>query len=221
MNQEIIIHNSISIDGSLTGFMPDMDLHYKIAGDYKPDAHLIGADTVITGNDMFGQGIPDELPSDLIKPERPDYLPWWIIVDSGARLKGMLHTCRRFEYCRDVIVLVSGKTPDNYLDHLRERNYRFIKTGNDKVDLISALEKLRIEAGVTKILTDTGRVLGNILIDLGIVSEISLLIHPLAVGEKSYNMFGNLKKIKSFSLTKSEHFDNGCIWAVYKIINSH
>ena len=220
MNQEIIIHNSISIDGSLTGFMPDMDLHYKIAGDYKPDAHLIGADTVITGNDMFGQGIPDELPSDLIKPERPDYLPWWIIVDSGARLKGMLHTCRRFEYCRDVIVLVSGKTPDNYLDHLRERNYRFIKTGNDKVDLISALEKLRIEAGVTKILTDTGRVLGNILIDLGIVSEISLLIHPLAVGEKSYNMFGNLKQIQSFSLTNSEHFDNGRIWAVYKIINS-
>jgi 2,5-diamino-6-(ribosylamino)-4(3H)-pyrimidinone 5'-phosphate reductase len=216
MQTEIIIHNSISLDGSLTGFMPDMELHYKIAGDYKPDAHLIGADTIISGNEMFGEGIPDEVPSDFLKPERPEYLPWWIIVDSGARLKGMLHTCRRFEYCRDVIILVSENTPASYLEHMKERNYRFIKTGNDKVDLISAIEKMRIEFGITKILTDTGRVLGNILINLGIVSEISLLIHPLVAGEKCYNMFGDLKENKSFSLTKSEHFDNGCIWAVYK-----
>jgi hypothetical protein len=33
MRPEIIIHNSISLHGSLTGFMPDMGLHYKIAGD--------------------------------------------------------------------------------------------------------------------------------------------------------------------------------------------
>jgi len=216
MQTEIIIHNSISLDGSLTGFMPDMELHYKIAGDYKPNAHLIGADTVITGNEMFGEGIPDEVTSDFQQPERPEYLPWWIIVDSGARLKGMLHTCRRFEYCRDVIVLISEKTPAGYIDHLSERHYRFIKTGNDKVNLIPAIEKLRIEFGITKILTDTGRILGNILINLGIVSEISLLIHPLAVGEKSYNMFGDLQENKSFSLIKSEHFNNGCIWAVYK-----
>jgi 2,5-diamino-6-(ribosylamino)-4(3H)-pyrimidinone 5'-phosphate reductase len=43
MKPEIIIHNSISLDGSLTGFMPDMSLHYKIAGDYKPHAHLMNA----------------------------------------------------------------------------------------------------------------------------------------------------------------------------------
>lgn len=216
MKTEIIIHNSVSIDGSLTGFLPDMGLHYKIAGDYKPDAHLIGADTVIRGNEMFGEGIPDEIQSDFLQPERPEYLPWWIIVDSGARLKGMLHTCRRFEYCRDVIILISEKTPADYIDHLRERHYRFIKTGIDKVDIISAVKKLNTDLGITKILTDTGRVLGNILIDLGIVSEISLLIHPLVVGEKCYNMFGNLKENKSFSLIKSEQFDNGCIWAVYR-----
>jgi len=75
MKQEMIIHNSISIDGSLTGFMPDMALHYKIAGDYHPQAHLIGADTVITGQEMFGQGIPEEMPSDLERPQRPENLP--------------------------------------------------------------------------------------------------------------------------------------------------
>jgi 2,5-diamino-6-(ribosylamino)-4(3H)-pyrimidinone 5'-phosphate reductase len=197
--------------------MPDMTLHYKIAGDYKPDAHLIGADTIISGNEMFGEGIPDELPSDFLQPARNPDLPWWIIVDSGGRLKGMLHTCRRFEYCRDVIVLVSENTPTGYLEHLKERNYNFIITGTEKVDLLMAFDRLREKFNIYKILTDTGRILANILINLGVVNEISLLIHPLVVGEKCYNMFSDIKESKSFKLLKSEQFENGCIRAVYQI----
>jgi len=76
--------------------MPEMELHYKIAGEYKPDAHLIGSKTIIKGKEMFGEGIPYEVPSDFEKPERDKSLPWWVIVDSAGKLKGMLHTCRRF-----------------------------------------------------------------------------------------------------------------------------
>ena len=217
MKPEIIIHNSVSLDGSLTGFMPDMGLHYKIAGDYTPDAHLIGADTVIAGNEMFGEGIPDEQPSDFGQPRRSNSLPWWIVVDSGGRLKGMLHTCRRFEYCRDVILLLSEKTQAGYIEHLKERNYNFIITGKEKVDILMAVDRLREKFGISRILTDTGRVLGNILLNLGIVSEISLLIHPLIVGEKCYPVFSEVKGNKSLRLKKSEQFENGCVWAVYRI----
>ncbi len=215
MNPEIIIHNSVSLDGSLTGFMPDMDLHYKIAGDFKPDAHLIGADTIIKGNEMFGEGIPDEIPSDFDQPQRSTTLPWWIITDSRARLKGMLHTSRRFEYCRDVILLVSESTPPDYLSHLRERNYRFILTGKDKVDLKVAIGKLAEIYSISKILTDTGRVLGNLLINAGLVNEISLLIHPLIVGEKCYPMFSDVNKDMNLKLKKSQSYDNGCVWNIY------
>jgi 2,5-diamino-6-(ribosylamino)-4(3H)-pyrimidinone 5'-phosphate reductase len=217
MKPEIIIHNSISLDGSLTGFMPDMALHYKIAGDYKPDAHLIGADTVIVGNELFGEGITDELSSDYRQPQRSSDLPWWIIVDSGGRLKGMLHTCRRFEYCRDVILLISEKTPVEYIEHLKERNYSFIVAGKEKVDLIKAFDPLMEDFGISRIMTDTGRILGNILLNLGVVNELSLLIHPLVIGEKYYSMFSDVKGNKSFKLLKSEQFENGCIWAVYRI----
>ena len=217
MKPEIIIHNSISLDGSLTGFMPDMELHYKIAGDYKSDAHLIGTDTILAGNEMFGEGIPDEIPSDFQQPQRSSDLPWWIIVDSGGRLTGMLHTCRRFEYCRDVIILISEKTPAGYIEHLKERNYRFIIAGKEKVDIVAAISKLEDEFGIRRILTDTGRILGNLLLNLGIVKEISLLIHPLIIGEKFYSMFSEIKGNKSLKLLKSEQFKNGCIWAVYRI----
>lgn len=215
MKTEIIIHNSVSLDGSLTGFMPDMELHYRIAGGYKPDAHLIGANTIITGNEMFGEGIPEELPSDFVAPERDPKLPWWVITDSQGRLKGMLHTCRRFEYCRDVIILASESTPPEYLAHLKERNYSFILAGKDKVDIMTCIEQLRERFRINKILTDTGRILGNMLINLGIANEISILIHPLIAGEKSYQMFSDIKEELTLVLKKSESFENGCVWNVY------
>ena len=217
MKSEIIIHNSVSIDGSLTGFMPDMAIHYKIAGDYKPDAHLIGSQTIIAGNEMFGEGIPEEVPADFEQPERSDSLPWWVIVDSGGRLKGMLHTCRRFEYCRDVIVLLSESTPVNYLEHLKDRNYHFITAGKEKVDLNMATDMLKEKFGVKRILTDTGRILGNILITAGMVNEISLLVHPVIVGEKCYSMFSDITKNPDLKLVKSEAYENGCVWNVYRL----
>lgn len=217
MKPEIIIHNSTSLDFSLTGFMPEMELHYRIAGDYHPDAHLIGADTIIAGNEMFGDAIPPELPADFENPKRNQDIPWWIIVDSGGRLKGMLHTCRRFEYCRDAIILVSESTPADYLNHLKERNYRFITTGSEKVDLSTALELLCDQFNIHKILTDTGTVLSSHLINLGLVDEISILIHPLIIGTKSYSLFSGSENIVRLSLKKSERFDNGCVWNVYKI----
>jgi 2,5-diamino-6-(ribosylamino)-4(3H)-pyrimidinone 5'-phosphate reductase len=217
MKTEIIIHNSISIDGSLTGFMPDMGLHYKIAGDYKPDAHLIGADTIISGNEMFGDSIPEELPSDFEQPDRDKNLAWWIVVDSRGRLKGMLHTCRRFEFCRDVILLVSESTQADYMMHLKERNYNFMIAGKKKVDLEFAIDRLREKFSIARILTDTGRILGNILINKGMVDEISLLVHPLLVGEKCYPMFSDVKGNLNLKLKKSETFENGCIWLVYNL----
>jgi len=75
MKQEIIIHNSVSLDCSLTGFLPDMGLHYKIAGDFKPDAHLIGSETIVKGIEMFGEGIPDEEPKDFEPAQRDSVLP--------------------------------------------------------------------------------------------------------------------------------------------------
>lgn len=217
MLPEIIIHNSISLNGSLTGFMPDMELHYKIAGEYRPDAHLIGADTIIAGNEMFGAAIPEEVQSDFEQPKREASMPWWIIVDSRGRLNGMLHTCRRFEYCRDVIVLVSDSTPESYLVHLQERNYRFLKTGTQKIDIIEALDKLNCNLGVNRLITDTGKVLGNLLINLRLVKEISLLVHPVIIVENHYPMFSDTHNNLDLKLIKSESYENGCVWNVYRI----
>jgi 2,5-diamino-6-(ribosylamino)-4(3H)-pyrimidinone 5'-phosphate reductase len=216
MKPYIILHNSVTLDGSLTGFMPDMELHYRLAGGFEADANLIGSETVIRGQEMFGSGIPDEVPEDFVQPDRNKSLPWWVIIDSTGKLKGMLHTCRRFEYCRDVILLVTDRTPEDYIRHLEERRYRFIRTKGEKVDLQESLKLLADSYNVKRIVTDTGRILGNLLLDARMVDEVSLLIHPLIKGREAYGMFSDVSAEVSLSLIREEKFDNGCVWIVCK-----
>jgi len=217
MLPRIIIHNSISIDGSLTNFEPNMGLHYQIAANYKPDAHLIGSNTIKKGIEIYGESIPQEEEKDFQKQERDKSLPYWVIIDTRGDLKGLLHTCRRFEFCKDVIILLSEKTPKNYLTHLKQRNYDYHIVGKDHVDLTKAFEILSKKYQIKTILTDTGRILSNILLNQGFVSEISLLIHPLILGNKSYNIFNDVEKTLKLKLLKKEILEKQYIWVVYKV----
>ena len=214
---EVIIHNSISLDGSITNYKPNMGLHYQIAGKYRPDAHLIGSNTIKTGIELYEEAVPQEEEKDFQRPKRNTDIPYWVIPDTKGALKGLLHTCRRFEFCRDVIILVSERTARDYIDYLAERNYDYHVVGDDHVDLKASLEILSEKYQVRKVLVDAGRILGNLLLERGLVSEISLLIHPIIVGKDSYNIFGNITKKISLELQKRETFDNEYIWLVYKV----
>jgi 2,5-diamino-6-(ribosylamino)-4(3H)-pyrimidinone 5'-phosphate reductase len=217
MHPRIILHNSISIDGSLTGFDVNMGLHYQVAGEYEPDAHLIGSNTIKTGIEVYGDGVPPEESDDFEKPERDEGLPYWVVPDSKGSLKGMLHTMRRFEFCRDVLIFVSKRTPEDYIKHLKERNYDYHIVGTEKVDIEGALEILSNKYNVKTILADTGSKLGNLLVSKGLVSEISMLVHPVIVGKKSLNMFNYIDKNIKLSLVKSKSLDDGIIWLIYAI----
>jgi hypothetical protein len=56
--------------------MTDIKLHYKIAAELKSDAHLIGPETILSGIEMSGEGVPEELPSDFEQPHRNSDLQW-------------------------------------------------------------------------------------------------------------------------------------------------
>ena len=215
MLPKIIIHNSVSIDCSITNFEPHMGLHYQIAGNYKPEAHLIGSNTIKRGIELYEDGVPPEEKKDFQKQRRRKNLPYWVIIDTHGKLKGLLHTCRRFEFCKDVIVLVSERTPKTYLNYLNERNYDYHIVGKKQVNLKKGLELLLDKYHVKTILTDTGRILCNLLLNQGFVSEISLLIHPVIVGKKTYNMFSDIDNILKLKLSKMEILEKQYIWLVY------
>jgi 2,5-diamino-6-(ribosylamino)-4(3H)-pyrimidinone 5'-phosphate reductase len=67
------------------------------------------------------------------------------------------------------------------------------------------------------ILADTGRILSSLLLDQGLVSEISLLVHPVIVGEKSYNIFGDVYSSRSLKLVKCMRIEKDYVWLVFEL----
>lgn len=208
---ETIVHISLTLNNAFK-FMPDMGLHYQTAGEFEADAHLIGSATAKTGAEME---MSPEKDSDFEKPNR-EGVPYAVIVDTKGALKGMLHIFRRFELLRDVIVLVSEKTPQDYLKHLEERNYDFQVAGKERVDFKKAFEILEKEYGMKRILVDSGGILASLLINQKLVDKVSVLIHPQLVGGNPDGFFKNIEGQVDLQLLESKNLD-GKVWMVYGI----
>jgi 2,5-diamino-6-(ribosylamino)-4(3H)-pyrimidinone 5'-phosphate reductase len=216
MLPDIIIHNSISLDGALINFKVNMGLHYQIAGRYKPDAHLIGSNTIKTGLETEGVVLSEDK-NDFIKTDKNKNIPYWVIPDTKGILSNNLHVLRRFEFCREVIILISKITPKKYVKYLKDRNYDYFVIGEDKVDLKKSMGFLLKNYNIKTIVTDTGSILGNLLINQGLVRKISLLIHPVIVGKKSNKIFNNINSDVKLKLLHSEILDESYIWFVYEV----
>ena len=97
------------------------------------------------------------------------------------------------------------------IKYLEERDYDYIVAGEDHIDLKKALEILNEKYGAKRVMTDTGGTLSSLLLEQGLVDEISLLVHPLLLGNKSTNIFRTLKQNIKLELIKSEVFEKNYI----------
>ncbi len=222
MSPRVIMYNSISLDGSVKDFELDVGLHYELADKVKADAHLIGSETAKTGIDIFTEQIPIEAQTDFVKPalKPEDKKPIWVISDSRGKLKGLLHVYRRSCYCRDVIILVTNKTPKDYIDYLKERNYNMIVAGEEKVDFRAALDKLATLYNVKTVLTDSGGGLNSILIQEGLVDELSLLISPMIVGKSATNLFRFVENKVNLELIRTERIRSNHLLVFYRVLSN-
>jgi 2,5-diamino-6-(ribosylamino)-4(3H)-pyrimidinone 5'-phosphate reductase len=159
MSPKVIMFNTISVDGSIKDFELDIGLHYEVADKIKVDAHLIGSETAKTGVELFTENVPPEEQTDFNKPviREGEVKPYWVLSDSKGKLKGLLHVYRKSCYCKDVIILVTNKTPEDYISYLKERNYNIIVAGDENIDFRVALDKLALYYSVKSLLTDRQR----------------------------------------------------------------
>lgn len=221
MLPKVVIHNSISLDGSTTGFTANLEVHYGILGSYEPDAMIVGSNTAKTGTEFFCQKIPPEEESDFKKPDiQPDDTrAYWMIADSRGILEGLMHVFRRSEYSKDVIVLVSEKTPEPYINYLKERNYDFIRAGAERVDIRQALEIATERYGFKLVVSDSGGILNSILLEQGLVEEISLVLTPEIVGKTGTNLFRGIEKSGiQLELVRNEIVEKKYVHLVYRVL---
>lgn len=215
MRPKVIMHTQISLDGCVRGFI-DTGIYYSVANRFGADMVLFGSETLYTAARQY----PPETEKAFVKPvDTPDDKRLMgVVPDSRGRLRN-LHVFRDSEYIKDLIVLVSESTPKSYLEYLSERNYDYITAGKDHVDYAKALKILYDKYNCRIIRTDSGGILTSILIEQGLVDEISLVISPCLVGTGEPHAFRSLSLLNRIplELISCETLDNH-LSIIYRVI---
>jgi 2,5-diamino-6-(ribosylamino)-4(3H)-pyrimidinone 5'-phosphate reductase len=221
----VIVHNSVSADGGVEGFEPDIGLHYEIAGGFGADVHLAGSDTLLAA----GMTADDEVVGGVEPPhdDPDDARPLLVVVDSRGRIDSWA-SLRQAPHWRDrMVALCSRATPAGYLDRLAERHIDHIVAGDRRVDLSEALTELERIYGATRVLVDSGGTLNGVLLRAGLVNEVSLLVHPCLVdGRQLTSMFRPDESAArgangiALRLTTMQQRAGAVVWLRYDVVAS-
>jgi 2,5-diamino-6-(ribosylamino)-4(3H)-pyrimidinone 5'-phosphate reductase len=213
----------MSLDGRITNFPADLELYYTIAARWNPDAILFGSETVLAAvQNNPSLDVPPEHQELFTPPENAvtDPRPLLVIADSRGRVR-CWDAIRKWPYMRGLLALCSSSTHQEYLSYLAEKQIATIVAGDDRIDMRSAFEALNARYGVKVVRVDSGGTLNSVLLNYGLVDEVSVLIHPFLTGGKpDPTIFDPLKAgISALSiplkLHHSEVFEHGIIWARY------
>ena len=224
MLPKVILHTATSLDGRITGFPADLELYYALAAQWNPDAILFGSETVLAAvRDNPALEVPPDHEEMFRPPDgSPDPRPLLVIADSRGRVR-CWDAIRKWSYMRDVLALCSTSTPQQYRDYLRERKIGAIVAGDDHINMRVALEALNQDYGVNTVRVDSGGTLNSVLLQAGVVDEVSVLVHPyLAGGLPDPTMFDPHKagfNDLQVPLTHvhTEVMGNGIIWLRYSV----
>jgi len=160
---------------------PDLGLFYGLASRWQEDATLAGSATilrVLAEEHQSSGNAPSVQDSTEGKSEG---CPILVIPDSRGRLHSW-HRIREWPYWREVIVLCSRATPQEYLEDLARNRVEYIVAGADHVDLRAALGELCRRHAVKVIRADGGGTLNGALLRAGLVDEVSVMISPCLIG---------------------------------------
>jgi 2,5-diamino-6-(ribosylamino)-4(3H)-pyrimidinone 5'-phosphate reductase len=199
MRPHVVAQLAVSIDGATTGFEADQARFYALATLWQEDVTLVGADTILAQESAVRTAA---------QPGPRAAGPLLAVVDSRHRVR-TLEALRQLGYWSDVIGLYSDQTPARSPDSTIAE----LVTGYDRVDLAEALELLG-RRGAEVVRVDSGGTLVGVLLDLGLIDELSLLVHPVLVGAgPRWN--GSLTDHLDLKLANTEVFEGGVVWLRY------
>ncbi len=222
MLPRVVLHNAVSLDGHNDGFPVDMGQFYGVAARWKENATLVGSETILKGTEAIGVPPEDETAFEPPVRNPRDKRPLLAIADSGGRVR-CWHMLRQAPYWRDCVALCSRKTPRDYLDYLKKRHIHALIVGEKHVDLRQALRRLNTRFGVKVVRVDAGGTLNGLLLQAGLVNEISLVVHPVLVGGTTPHPFVSGPDLVSpqagisLRLSRAEKLKGGLLWLRYTV----
>lgn len=197
MRPHVVAQLAVSLDGVTSGFDVDLARFYALATLWQEDVTLVGADTIVA-QEIALRAAPRPGP----RADRP----LLAVVDSRARVREW-EALRQLGYWSDVLALYADQTPTRPPD----TTTRELVTGYDQVDLVEVLDVLG-ERGVHTVRVDSGDALVSSLLDLGLIDELALLVHPVLVG--TGRPWCDTRRL-ALRHADTEVFEGGVIWLRY------
>ena len=197
MRPHVVAQLAVSLDGVTSGFDVDLARFYALATLWQEDVTLVGADTILE-QETAVRAAPRPGP-------RADG-PLLAVVDSRGRVREW-EALRQLGYWSDVLALYADQTPARPPD----ATTRELVTGYEQVDLAEALDVLG-DRGVQTVRVDSDGALVNALLDLGLLDELALLVHPVLIGiGRPWCDTGRLP----LRHANTEVFEGGVVWLRY------
>ena len=220
---KVIIYNYISLDGRINGFNADKKLYYQLASQWSLDAVLMGTDTLLRNFNIKSDELHESENFEVPEVDKNDSRPLLVVPDSRGRIHVWSEVIRTGLF-RDILVLCSRSTPQEYLNFLDERFIKYMVIGYEKVNLGIALEEIYTQFGVKSLRVDSGGRLNGVLLRDDLVDEIYVLVHPAMVGGTSLNSIyiatdlTSTEGVLDLKLLKMEKLKNDIILLHYRIM---
>jgi 2,5-diamino-6-(ribosylamino)-4(3H)-pyrimidinone 5'-phosphate reductase len=197
MRPHVVAQVAVSLDGMTSGFDADLARFYALVTLWQEDVTLTGADTILAQEAAL-RSAPRPGP-------RPDG-PLLAVVDSRARVRSW-DELREVGHWSDVLALYADQTPARPPDSTT----RELVTGYDRVDLLEVLQTLG-NRGARVVRVDSGGGLLGALLDLDLIDELALLVHPVVVGTGRHWSSGHHLNLQP---VHTERFNGGLVWLRY------
>lgn len=196
MDGNVVVHVAVSLDGASTGFEPDIGRYYELAHTFREDVTLAGSDTILAQEETLAAAP---------RPGPVAHGPLLAVVDGRGRVRQWA-ALRECGHWRDVVALTCADTPA-YAD-----GPSTVVAGGTRVDLRAALREL----GGGTVRVDSGGGLTGALLARGLVTEVSLLVHPLIVGAAGRRWYGAASPT-NLTLAAAERQPGGLLWLRYSV----
>jgi len=200
----VVAHVAVSVEGATTGFEPDVSRFYALAGTWREELTLVGADTILAQEQALAAAA---------RPGPAEGGPLLAVVDGRGRVREW-EALRDVGHWSEVLALHAAATPPRPAG----RSVPELVVGTERVDLAGALRAFG-ERGVGLVRVDSGGSLIGALLSAGLLDEISLLVHPRLAGVRGDRRWHGSAPppAAELDLVASETFDDGLVWLRYRL----
>ena len=207
---KVIIHNAISLDGFKIGLDIDIDKYGKFYDNINEDITLYGSGTIIKAG-FESDGLHDFY---IQQPDHDDKRPSLAVIDSMGRVD-CWRALSQSGHWKDFYALVSKNTNQAYISKLIRIGVQPVVTGVEKVDLRKVIDILGYQFCHKVCRLDSGGFLNGLLLDLGLVDEVSLIVYPI-ISENRGDAFAITNRMRRFTLKEGKPLGNGVVWLRYE-----